>query len=82
MKNARQLSVAFASQPRSEAPLLPSPEPTPPPTRPSRKIELPWKLARPPTQPVEPEVLALIDPDLAGVPVEFVVHKLKTVGQE
>jgi len=77
MKNARQLSVAFASQPRS--PVLPSPAPAP---RASRKIELPWKLARPPTQPVEPEVLAIIDPDLEGVPVEFVVHKLKTVGQE
>ncbi|CAE6429473.1 unnamed protein product [Rhizoctonia solani] len=80
---ARQLSVAFATPPRS-APeqVLPSPETTPPPARVSRKIELPWKLARPDVDPVLSETLAIIDPGLEGVPVEFVVHKLKTVGQE
>lgn len=49
---------------------------------PTRKIELPWKLARPEIAPVDGDVLAVIDPDLAGVPVEFVVHKLRTVGPE
>ncbi|KAG9102853.1 hypothetical protein FRC06_000967 [Ceratobasidium sp. 370] len=84
VRTARQLSVAFAPEPRQphETQLPPSPVPSPPPTRPSRKIELPWKLARPAIEPVQPDVLAVIDPELEGVPVEFVVHKLKTVGQE
>ncbi|CAE6345020.1 clampless1 Clp1 protein [Rhizoctonia solani AG-1 IB] len=81
---ARQLSVAFATTPTrpTHEQVLPSPETTPPPARASRKIELPWKLARPEVPQVLSETLAVIDPDLEGVPVEFVVHKLKTVGQE
>lgn len=78
-KNARQLSIAFGPRPSESAP---SPVASPPPKTSSRKVELPWKLARPEIEPVQSEVLAVIDPDLAGVPVEFVVHKLKTVGQE
>ncbi|KAG8727753.1 hypothetical protein FRC12_022261 [Ceratobasidium sp. 428] len=86
VRTARQLSVAFAPEPRlpHETQLPPSPVPTPPPSRTatSRKIELPWKLARPAIKPVQSDVLTVIDPELEGVPVEFVVHKLKTVGQE
>ncbi|QRW15361.1 clampless1 Clp1 protein [Ceratobasidium sp. AG-Ba] len=86
VRTARQLSIAFAPEPRQpqDTNLPPSPVATPPPTasKQSRKIELPWKLPRPVVDPVQSDALAIIDPELAGVPVEFVVHKLKTLGQE
>ncbi|KAF8758729.1 hypothetical protein RHS01_03129 [Rhizoctonia solani] len=80
----RKPSVTFTGTPTrpTHEHTLPSPETTPPPTRACRRIELPWKLIRPEVSPVLSETLAVMDRGLKGVPVEFVVHKLQTIGPE
>lgn len=64
---------------------LPSPMATPPASPPrssGRKIELPLTLPGGRFPPVDRSGVESLDPELRGVPVEYVAHKLRSIGPE
>ncbi|CAE6333518.1 unnamed protein product [Rhizoctonia solani] len=65
---------------------VPSHMATPPASPPrhssGRKIELPLALPDPAFPPVDPAGIESLDPELRGVPVEYVAHKLRSIGPE
>ncbi|KAG8699550.1 hypothetical protein FRC08_005223 [Ceratobasidium sp. 394] len=56
--------------------------PASPPRSSARKIELPVALPRAAFPPVDPRSIESLDPELRGVPVEYVAHKLRSIGPE
>ncbi|KAB5595204.1 Clp1-like protein [Ceratobasidium theobromae] len=65
---------------------LPAPLATPPASPPrasgTRKVELPLSLPYVPFPPVDRAGVESLDPELRGVPVEYVAHKLRGIGPE
>jgi hypothetical protein len=86
-RNPRMLSVTLPREaPSSFDFSLPSPIATPPASPPrhssGRKIDLPVVLPRTAFPPVDPRSVESLDPELRGVPVEYVAHKLRSIGPE
>jgi hypothetical protein len=86
-RNPRILSVTLPREaPSSFDFSLPSPIATPPASPPrhssGRKIDLPVVLPRTSFPPVDPRSIESLDPELRGVPVEYVAHKLHSIGPE
>jgi hypothetical protein len=85
--NTRTLSVTLPRDVSASFDFsLPSPMTTPPASPPrhssGRKIELPLALPSPAFPPVDPAGIESVDPELRGVPVEYVAHKLQSIGPE
>lgn len=85
--NMRTLSVTLPREVSSSFDFsLPSPMATPPASPPrhssGRKVELPLALPYTAFPPVDPTGIESLDPELRGVPVEYVVHKLRSIGPE
>ncbi|KAG8756449.1 hypothetical protein FRC12_010556 [Ceratobasidium sp. 428] len=84
--DVRMLSVTLPREASSSFDFsLPSPLATPPASPPrssARKIELPIALPRAAFPPVDPRSIESLDPELRGVPVEYVAHKLRSIGPE
>ncbi|KAG9102847.1 hypothetical protein FRC06_000961 [Ceratobasidium sp. 370] len=82
----RMLSVTLPREPSSSFDFsVPSALATPPASPPrssARKIELPVALPRAAFPPVDPRSIESLDPELRGVPVEYVAHKLRSIGPE
>lgn len=83
----RVLSVTLSREASSTFDFsLPSPLATPPASPPrhssGRKIDLPITLPRTAFPSVDRAGVESLDPELRGVPVEYVVHKLRTIGPE
>jgi hypothetical protein len=86
-RNMRTLSVTLSREASSNFDFsLPSHIATPPASPPrqssGRKVELPLALPSVAFPPVDRAGIESLDPELRGVPVEYVAHKLRSIGPE